>query len=391
MEQQLDYCQADLELKTVDLSQRIISGYACVHSTVDKVHDIIDPSASAKAVARLGSPSDIAVFVGHATNTLPVGIPKVIEATPQGLYTETYILKGSEGDNLLAVARDLLEHGQSLGMSIGYKTKDSRHESIGGPGAGKTRRVRRLLDFELREYSFAAQQAIAHPEAIVSAVKALAASSAPRGKAIPPTAVGCTGSALASTPPSELTASSGVSEDGAGASAVARKTGAADSDPARAARREQARAELERCDREARRAQAETEVRRALLDEFRARSDALGSYIVDLRRRQVDEQIREREERERQQKELMQRLRDVVNTPKPRTRAQMEESVQQLERESVQRQAAEQDRLWHETDRALTRRTWDWAFRRSWDARHPGGPDKCGCDGCRAWRRKPPR
>jgi hypothetical protein len=93
---------ADLELKTVDVPQRLISGYACIHQTADRVRDIIDPIASAKAVARLGSPQDIAVFVGHDTKSLPVGIPQTIQATPQGLYTETYILKGSAGDNLLA-------------------------------------------------------------------------------------------------------------------------------------------------------------------------------------------------------------------------------------------------------------------------------------------------
>jgi phage head maturation protease len=137
MEQQLDYCQADLELKTVNVSQRLISGYACIHSTADRVNDIIDPNASAKAVARLGSPSDVAVFVGHNTQSLPVGIPQTIQATPQGLHTETYILKGSDGDNVLSVAKDLLDHGQTLGMSIGYKTRDSRHEQAGGKRAGQ--------------------------------------------------------------------------------------------------------------------------------------------------------------------------------------------------------------------------------------------------------------
>jgi hypothetical protein len=108
----------------------------------------------------------VAVFVGHNSSSLPVGIPQRIEATPQGLYTETYILKGPAGDNLLAVAKDLLDHGQALGMSIGYRTHDSRRETA----AGKT--VRRILDYELKEYSFAAQQAIANPMALVSSVKA---------------------------------------------------------------------------------------------------------------------------------------------------------------------------------------------------------------------------
>jgi HK97 family phage prohead protease len=162
----LEYTGLALEIKTVDVSHRVISGYAAAHNNVDRVHDIIDPGASVKAVARLGQPSDVAVFVGHNSSMLPVGIPQRIEATPQGLYTETYILKGPEGDNLLAVAKDLAAHGQSLGMSIGYRTQDAKPERYG------TKTVRRILDYELKEYSFASAQAIANPLALVSAVKA---------------------------------------------------------------------------------------------------------------------------------------------------------------------------------------------------------------------------
>jgi HK97 family phage prohead protease len=161
----MDHLAATLEIKMVDLGQRLISGYAAVHHNVDRVRDVIDPGASAKAVSRLAGPSDVGVFIGHNSAMLPVGIPQKIEATPQGLYTETYILKGAEGDNLLDVARDLQAHGQSLGMSIGYRTRDSRKERQG------SKTVRRLLDYELKEYSFAAPQAIANPLALVSAIK----------------------------------------------------------------------------------------------------------------------------------------------------------------------------------------------------------------------------
>jgi HK97 family phage prohead protease len=155
-----------IELKTVDVSQRIISGFAAVHHSVDRVRDIIDPGASAKAVARLQSPQDVGVFIGHDMSALPVGIPLRIEATPHGLYTETYILKGPQGDNLLAVAKDLAAHGRTLGMSIGYRTHDSRHETAG------RKRVRRILDYGLHEYSYAAHQSVAHPEAVMTGVKA---------------------------------------------------------------------------------------------------------------------------------------------------------------------------------------------------------------------------
>lgn len=176
----MDHYAASLEIKSVDVSQRIISGYAAVHHSVDRVHDIIDPSASVKAVARLSAPSDVGVFVGHATDRLPIGIPQVIQPTSHGLYTETYILKGHEGDNLLDVAKDLQDHSLPLGMSIGYRTHDSRREMAG------RKQVRRIMDYGLKEYSFAAHQTIAHPEALITGVKALSEGSESAGGALVP-------------------------------------------------------------------------------------------------------------------------------------------------------------------------------------------------------------
>jgi hypothetical protein len=155
----------------------------------------------------------------------------------------------------------------------------------------------------------------------------------------------------------------------------------------RSARRGRARAELEAVDREEATAHAERDRARARLAQHRAALDELGSYVLDQQRRQVDEEIRAREKGQR----MMQELRDVVNAPIPRTRQQCEQVLAQLDPEAAQREQAEQVRLWRETDAALTRRIYEPAFRRSWDARHPGGPDRCPCDGCRAWRREPPR
>ena len=167
-----------------------------------------------------------------------------------------------------------------------------------------------------------------------------------------------------------------------------RKTQSPDGDAGRTARRERARQELERCDLEARTSAAEAELRRARLDELRAQNDALGAYVLDQQRRHVEEEIRQRQERQ----QLMSQLRDVANAPipSPMSRQERAQFLDQLDREAAAREQAEQDRLWRETDAALTRRTHDWAFRRSWDRRH-GSVDTCTCDGCRANRREPPR
>lgn len=161
----MDRLGATFQIKTVDFGQRIISGWAAYHSNVDRTADIIEPAASQKAVARLTSPSDVGVFIGHDMSRLPVGVPIKIEARPEGLYTETRIFEGPTGDDLLGAARGLRAEGKSLGLSIGYRVHDARPDRV----AGKS--IRRLLDYSLHEYSFAAQQAIANTSALVVGVK----------------------------------------------------------------------------------------------------------------------------------------------------------------------------------------------------------------------------
>jgi HK97 family phage prohead protease len=374
----MEYLSADLEIKTLDVPRRIISGYACVHNTVDRVHDVIDPTASAKAVARLGNPADIAVFVGHDTKSLPVGIPQVIEATPQGLYTETYILKGRDGDNLLATAKDLLDHGQSLGMSIGFKTRDSRYEPAGAAG----KKVRRLLDYELKEYSFAAAQAIAHPEALVASVKTKREAAA---TAVTP--AGTPRAAAAASAPAALSVPSTTTMPARGVRAKTQPSkGAAD----RAARRQRAEAERRACDLEEQRERAEQELARARLAELRAQNEELGRFVVDEQRRQVDEELAAREKRE----ETVRRMRAELAKPLPTLHRSMEEiraTFAEVGRYLERHEQAERDEQRAYIDQCESRRRWDWDFRRGYDRRHPGGGDHCTCDAHRAWRGEPPR
>lgn len=161
----MDYFRSTLELKTVDVSQRIISGYAAAWS-LDRVGDVIAPSAFTKTLSEK-TPSDIAVFIGHESQQLPVGIPILIKADSHGLYTETKVFEGPAGDNLLHVAAGLQAHGQSLGLSIGYRVYPGGAES--GRVSGKM--VRKLTSIDLKEYSFAARQTIANPDALATGVK----------------------------------------------------------------------------------------------------------------------------------------------------------------------------------------------------------------------------
>jgi HK97 family phage prohead protease len=161
----LDKFGGAFTVKTVDVGQRVIAGWAAYHNNIDRVDDIIEPAASVKAVARLKSPADVGVFIGHDLSRLPVGVPVKIEAHPEGLYVETRIFEGPTGDDLLGAARGLKAAGGSLGMSIGYRLHDGRRDRVNG----KT--IRRITDYSLHEYSFAASQAIANPSALVTGVK----------------------------------------------------------------------------------------------------------------------------------------------------------------------------------------------------------------------------
>lgn len=154
----MDRLVATLEVKAVDDGQRLIEGYAAAWS-LDRVGDVIDVKAFDRTL-REKAPADVAVFVGHQHDALPVGEALEMRPDGHGLHTKTRVLEGPQGDQLLAAARRGL-----LGLSIGYRVRASRPDRIDG----KT--VRRLTDVDLVEYSFAAKATIANPAALVTAVK----------------------------------------------------------------------------------------------------------------------------------------------------------------------------------------------------------------------------
>lgn len=155
-----------MEVKQVDGLQRVISGYAAVIGNIDLGNDIIEPGAFTKTLQRK-QPSEIGVFIGHDTSSLPVGIPIVLRVDGKGLYSETLVKPGPVGDDLLATAQFMAAHGRPLGQSIGYRV------APGGAAMdrvnGKT--VRRLREIDLHEYSFAAGMAVMNPEALTTGVK----------------------------------------------------------------------------------------------------------------------------------------------------------------------------------------------------------------------------
>jgi len=148
---------------TFDTSHRIIEGYAAVFGNLDRAGEIIDRQAFDRT---LKEQPDIAVFVGHKMNSLPVGEPIEVRPDEKGLYTRTRVYNTAEGDALLEVAKERLSAGRTLGMSIGYRTVKDDWEKRDGAT------VRKLLDVDLAEYSYLASPVFAaNPEAQAFRVK----------------------------------------------------------------------------------------------------------------------------------------------------------------------------------------------------------------------------
>lgn len=149
-----------LELKSVDTSQRLVSGYAAAVGNKDRTGDVIDKGAFDRTILEN---TDVVAFIGHDSSKLQVGEAIEIRADAAGLFTTTSIYNTADGDALLEVAKRRLARGKTLGMSIGYRTVKQRME--GG--------TRHLLDVDLVEYSFlASPDFAANPLATVTGVKA---------------------------------------------------------------------------------------------------------------------------------------------------------------------------------------------------------------------------
>lgn len=157
-----------LELKSVNVEERIIEGYAST-SHEDKRGDIVEGGA-----AKFKSVNDVDAYIGHQhmIGALPVGIPLEIRYDGDRLFTKTKIHSTTAGNDLLTVAAERAAAGKSLGLSIGYPPSSvvAKYETKDG------RMVRRISSLELKEYSFTAMPMNEHAQVI--AVKALAEMSA---------------------------------------------------------------------------------------------------------------------------------------------------------------------------------------------------------------------
>ncbi len=136
-----------IAIKTVDAAEGIVEGHAAVFGNLDEYNDVIAPGAFARTLKERGL-TEVRVFYGHSWGEQIIGVPLLMEEDTTGLFTRTQLIKGIQAaDETLLAASALAEHGQSMGLSIGYESRLSRYEERDDT------RVRILEDIDLYEYS----------------------------------------------------------------------------------------------------------------------------------------------------------------------------------------------------------------------------------------------
>lgn len=155
------------EAKLASVEQRIIEGHAAITGNLDLNGDVILAGAFAGTVS--AGPGSVKVLIGHDYGSLPVGRVIELREDAKGLYARARILETAAGNDLLTVAKDAHDHGESIGMSIGYRVKEYAYAER-EVGRGIKQLVREIKDLEVREFSFVTFPA--NPKAVTTGVKA---------------------------------------------------------------------------------------------------------------------------------------------------------------------------------------------------------------------------
>ena len=137
-----------LDVRSVDDGERVISGYANAFGVVDSYGTRWTRQTFERTLRE--DADRVRVFVGHDMTGLPVGKPLTLRIDDHGLFTETLIAPGPQGDDILAKARFFQEQGSPLGMSVGFKPRKSHMDGA----------VEVFDDVDLREYSFVSFEAV---------------------------------------------------------------------------------------------------------------------------------------------------------------------------------------------------------------------------------------
>ena len=110
------------EIKAADLKDNMLRGAAAVMGNLDRTNDVIYPKAFKKALPdflRQGS-----VLTGHDWRSLPVAMPISAKEAGNALETEAEFHTHQAAQDARTVAKERLDKGLSVGLSIGFGLED---------------------------------------------------------------------------------------------------------------------------------------------------------------------------------------------------------------------------------------------------------------------------
>lgn len=109
-----------LEAKMADEGNGSLTGYASVKNNVDSYGDVILDGAykNLDTLTKLG-------WSGFNHSSKPVGMVTVAREDAKGLYVEIEFHSTAEAQEVRKIAKERMEKGLDLGMSIMFKTMDS--------------------------------------------------------------------------------------------------------------------------------------------------------------------------------------------------------------------------------------------------------------------------
>jgi HK97 family phage prohead protease len=133
------------EIVDVDMTNRIVMGYAAKFGNIDLHGDMIMPGAFTKTIQERGPQGKNEIwFLHNHSSDSPLGKPSVLKEDNYGLYFEAAIIDTEIGEDILK----LYENGLINQHSIGFSTiKESKVEE------GNTKPYYQIQEVKLYEFS----------------------------------------------------------------------------------------------------------------------------------------------------------------------------------------------------------------------------------------------
>lgn len=110
------------EIKAGTLEENTFAGVANTYGVCDRGGDVVFPGffrAALPAFRKQGF-----VPVGHDWAGLPVAMPTKAEEKPDGLHVEATFHSHAAAQDARTVAQERLQHGLTMGLSVGFSAKD---------------------------------------------------------------------------------------------------------------------------------------------------------------------------------------------------------------------------------------------------------------------------